>query len=333
MEQSKGDLLRISVVVPVYQAEQYLPRCVESVLSQTEQSFELILVDDGSADGSGELCRSYAAKDDRVRVISQTNQGVSAARQAGMKAARAEYIAFVDADDYVESDYLEQMLHHTFGGAAVVCCNSIDEGDHGQTNYGIRERQETDDPETLLNLYFEDQRFAFVVWAKLFRRDILQKLHFVNLRRTEDMHLMLECMSLGVPFVLIPYEGYHYVANDSSVMATSRLEDVYRDNLVSLDYLCSICSRISPALTEKAKRKLLWVAYVAVSVHFKYAPAKEDGAFREALRVCDRWLTREELRGLPHGRTVALVLRGGKPAAMILRLLYQMKERLKGKKA
>ena len=86
----------ISVIVPVYNVTNYISRCVESVLCQSMQDFELILVDDGSTDGSGEICDSYANKDDRICVIHQENQGLSAARNRGLKEAKGEYIAFID---------------------------------------------------------------------------------------------------------------------------------------------------------------------------------------------------------------------------------------------
>ena len=100
---------RISVIVPVYKVEQFLPACVQSILGQTFADFELILVDDGSPDGCGALCDAYAGQDGRVRVIHQKNGGLSAARNSGIAAATGEFLAFVDADDIVAPDYLEQL--------------------------------------------------------------------------------------------------------------------------------------------------------------------------------------------------------------------------------
>ncbi len=103
-------MTKISVIVPVYMVEKYLKRCVDSLLSQTVSDFELILIDDGSKDSSGIICDEYSAKDVRVKVIHQTNKGVSEARNTGLAAASGQYVTFVDADDYVEQDYLEWML-------------------------------------------------------------------------------------------------------------------------------------------------------------------------------------------------------------------------------
>lgn len=100
----------ISVLVPVYNVKDYLRHCIESVLAQSETSFELLLVDDGSTDGSGDICDEYALKDERIRVIHQQNQGVSAARNAALDSARGEWICFLDSDDYVAPDYLSAFM-------------------------------------------------------------------------------------------------------------------------------------------------------------------------------------------------------------------------------
>lgn len=98
----------ISVIIPVYNVELYLPQCVESVLNQSYQNFELILVDDGSSDNSPAICDEYSKKDARVRVVHQKNTGVSAARNFGIEQSRGEWLTFIDSDDFVENDYLER---------------------------------------------------------------------------------------------------------------------------------------------------------------------------------------------------------------------------------
>lgn len=100
----------ISVIVPVYNVKQYLQRCVDSILEQSYQTFELILVDDGSTDGSSELCDECATKDPRVKVIHKENAGVSAARNDGMDLAQGTYLAFIDGDDWIEADYLKKLV-------------------------------------------------------------------------------------------------------------------------------------------------------------------------------------------------------------------------------
>lgn len=100
---------KFSIIVPVYKVEQYLDRCIQSILKQTFTDFEVILVDDGSPDNCGVICDNYAAKDDRIVVLHQINQGLSAARNNGLDIARGEYICFVDSDDWIEHEMLAEI--------------------------------------------------------------------------------------------------------------------------------------------------------------------------------------------------------------------------------
>lgn len=101
---------KISIIVPVYNAEQYLPKCIESILDQKEKDFELLLIDDGSQDNSGKICDTYAEKDDRIRVFHKENGGVSSARNLGLEEATGEMVFFIDSDDYVGPDYLKELM-------------------------------------------------------------------------------------------------------------------------------------------------------------------------------------------------------------------------------
>lgn len=123
----------ISIIVPVYNVEKYLEQCIDSILTQTFEDFELILVDDGSPDKCPEICDEYAQKDDRVRVIHKENGGVSSARNAGMKLACGEYILFCDSDDYVSPLWCELMLNAARSHPlSLVSCNlrKTDQDEH-----------------------------------------------------------------------------------------------------------------------------------------------------------------------------------------------------------
>ena len=105
---------KVSIIVPVYNVEKYLQRCIESILTQTETDFELLLIDDGSKDKSGLICDEYAQKDKRVNVIHKENGGVSSARNLGIEKANGEWICFIDADDYVRQDFLSDIQQYLF---------------------------------------------------------------------------------------------------------------------------------------------------------------------------------------------------------------------------
>ena len=160
-----GDTL-ISIVVPVYGTEAYLPQCVESLLAQTHSHLELILIDDGSPDHCGTLCDRYGEQDRRILVIHQENQGVSAARNAGVKAAHGQYIAFVDSDDWVEPDYLVELLQAAEQSEA----DAVVEVSGAQVCVWTG-------PEALRQLCYQKQ-FDTAPWGKLFRTELAQKTPF-----------------------------------------------------------------------------------------------------------------------------------------------------------
>lgn len=124
---------KISVIVPVYNVEKYLRKCVDSILSQTFTDFELLLIDDGSKDHSGEICDEYALQDDRVKVFHKENGGVSSARNLGIDVAKGEWITFVDADDYIAENLLQSLCNIdsnvdiAFTGCTLIEGNNVSE--------------------------------------------------------------------------------------------------------------------------------------------------------------------------------------------------------------
>lgn len=172
---------KISVIVPVYNVEKYLPRCIDSILSQTFKDFELLLIDDGSPDNCGRICDEYAQKDCRVRVFHKLNGGVSSARNLGLDNAQGEWIAFIDSDDYVDENYLAELLKVTEleGTDFVVILNAIKK--YTENRYIVL----TD--ESLVDLFslYEFHRNG-CPWGKLYKHNIIRN---KNLRFNKNIHL------------------------------------------------------------------------------------------------------------------------------------------------
>lgn len=175
----------ISVIVPVYKVENYLHRCVDSILSQSFTDFELLLIDDGSPDNCGAICDEYAAKDSRVRVFHKSNGGVSSARNLGLDNACGEWIAFVDSDDYVDIDYLSELADYTKQDNVdfVVTLNTI-------SNYTKNSNVvlQHDDLELFFKYKFQDYCQP---WGKLYSNKVLEKM---GLRFNPNVHLMEDLM-------------------------------------------------------------------------------------------------------------------------------------------
>ena len=230
----------VSVIVPVYGVEQYLPRCIDSILAQTFSDYELILVDDGSPDGCPDICDKYAAKDSRIRVIHKENGGVSAARNAAMDIACGEYVIFCDSDDSWDPQLLEKATKPllTEGVDCVLFGLNIctDEGIARTRSYPA-EQYEFHTEQDIVNYLIRVLLVGKHGWSlctHLFRRDIIEKYHirictFCN-NYAEDMGFVCRYMLHSKKMVSIPDCLYNYYMRHNSMMHKStnvvRLNDV-----------------------------------------------------------------------------------------------------------
>ena len=208
---------KISVVIPVYNAAEFLPACIRSVLGQTHQRLELILVNDGSSDGSGQICDDFAAKDSRVRVYHQENRGVSAARNLGIAQASGEYLSFLDADDVVPPDYLEVLLNACkqadISVCDVVCVREGREITRFTHEDGCLSQTEA------LNFLLERQKINSGPYAKLFRREVLKGLAFPPLKAYEDILFVRDAFSRAVSVAVTNQTEYRYIQNPQGAMS------------------------------------------------------------------------------------------------------------------
>lgn len=213
---------RISVVVPVYNAEKYISVCVESLLAQTYKVLEILLVDDGSTDRSYEICGEYAQMDGRIRVIHQENQGVGAARNTGIENASGSYLSFIDADDYVAKDYFERLYQDVLANQAdIACCNFVElyQGKTVQT-LPLPMVRESRLVSNSLGFYEDTVAWKEAYWscvtAKLIKAEIAKKFRFPSLKYGEDHVYLFDLFSTDPVVYLDAYGGYYYVRNDSS---------------------------------------------------------------------------------------------------------------------
>lgn len=176
-------MCRVSVIVPVYQVEQYLARCIDSILAQTFDDFELILVNDGTKDRSAEIMQAYAEKDARIRQVHKENGGLSSARNAGLDVARGEYIAFVDSDDYIAPSLLSDAVGQADAtGAQQVLFNYRLVVDGAEQGAYLDFHDETIDVDRIgladyFYRYWMPYKHGQEAWSKLYRRDIIENNH------------------------------------------------------------------------------------------------------------------------------------------------------------
>lgn len=222
---------KISVIVPVYNVEKYLNRCVDSILNQTFTDFELILVDDESTDRCDLICDEYVKKDSRVKVIHKKNGGVSSARNAGLSIVKGEYITFCDSDDYVKFDWLETM--YNFICEKALDCISIDittVNDSATKNisnnhYGSFVFESIDDKINFIVKYVLQGKTGWAVYTRLFKTKIIKENNILFCETcenfAEDMAFSLEYIMCSNSIGSVDYCGYYYYQRENSMMHNS----------------------------------------------------------------------------------------------------------------
>lgn len=231
----------ISVVVPVYKAERYLNCCIDSILCQIYQDFELILVDDGSPDNCGAICDEYAEKDNRVCVIHQENRGQAAARNRALSKARGQWVCFVDSDDFVHPQMLELLYQAAQAeNCGISMCDYLEESTCPESFFSHKEFrcEKLGMDEASLLALFDDNRYpGWIACAKLIRKEIIEGYPFTEGRIYEDNEAVSHWICATKTIASIPEKLYFYRRNQESVTRVAF-------NAKKLDYLWALESII-----------------------------------------------------------------------------------------
>ena len=213
----------VSIIVPVYNVERYLNRCVNSIITQEYKELEIILVDDGSRDGCPLMCDKWAEQDKRIKVIHQNNGGLSVARNAGLDIVSGEYIAFVDSDDYLDPRYIDSMLAAIISGEADMAICSICIEDN-KSRISIDSHRIVDEA-TLVNSKYCLKRMHgnsstdyVAAWNKLYSSKLWATIRFPRGRLHEDESTIYKIIDDCDKIAMIPQQLYHYVQNIDSIM-------------------------------------------------------------------------------------------------------------------
>lgn len=208
----------ISVVVPVYNVEPYLKECLESIINQTYRGLEIILIDDGSTDKSGDICDEYGKKDERIIVIHQSNHGSASAKNAGLRKSSGEYLAFVDSDDFLQEDAYEFMVKQLEEYCADIiqgCFRKVYQKFYRDVNK-IVEMQILDASE-FLELFTKDWTCG-LLWDKLYKRDIFKDIYFKEGHKIDDEFFTYKGVMNSKKILRVPHYIYNYRQRISSVM-------------------------------------------------------------------------------------------------------------------
>ena len=210
--------MKISVIVPIYNTERYLSECIDSIIRQTYRNLEIILVDDGSTDKSFTICNNYAMLDERIQVVHQANQGVSAARNNGLSRASGDLISFVDSDDTLDDDMYELLVRviEEYNADIVHCGYKHIVGEEVRLVHDTRKIIMQDNTEALRCLV-GGHLFVGSLWNKLYKKELIDNLRFrTDLKINEDILYNFELFRKAKLSVFIDFAKYNYIAHTNS---------------------------------------------------------------------------------------------------------------------
>lgn len=241
---------RVSIIIPVYNAEKHIERCLESFLRQTYTDIEILLIDDGSSDKSKLICQKFVQRDERFKYYYQANAGVSAARNKGISLATGKYIGFCDSDDWVENDMYEiliSLLEEYDADVSIVSCIAHKQNEN--PNYIDSEKTLILTPESAIKEMHMTRHYEGQLWNKLFKRELFQKIQLdENIKIFEDLLVLWSIFLKSNKIVYKDVHKYHYIINDESALnsvysakdldrikACNKMKKMARDNYPNLE--------------------------------------------------------------------------------------------------
>jgi len=251
----------ISVIVPIYKVEEYLDKCVESIINQTYKNLEIILVDDGSPDNCPKMCDEWAKKDSRIVVIHKENGGLSDARNAGIDVAKGKYITFIDSDDYVENNYTEFLYSNLIENNADISMGKQ------YVRYPKKTKNTGTGNKYIVNphdcfdklLYGED--FDVSAWAKLYKTELFKEVRFPKGRVYEDAATTYKLIDKASVVVLNSEPIYNYIIREESI-STGEFSPKKMDLITSTKEMCDYIEDKYNDLTKGCRRRLMY-AYLS----------------------------------------------------------------------
>ena len=250
----------ISIIIPVYKVEKYLEKCIQSLINQTYENLQIILVDDGSPDNCGKICDEYAKKDHRIEVIHKSNGGLSDARNKGLEIAKGEYIGFVDSDDYIEADMYE-VLYNLLKqyNADVSICNfyTVSQGKIAIKNAenGIKEYNRIE----ILKEVLLDNNIQSYAWNKLYKKELFDEIKYPVGKKYEDIGTTFYLLEKCNKVVVTGKSEYYYINRQDSIVnnvTESTITDYIELIMQRYDYIEKNIKELSSYNKDYLKRIL-----------------------------------------------------------------------------
>lgn len=252
---------KISVIVPVYNVEQYLERCVDSIISQTYTNLEIILVNDGSTDNSGKLCDELAKKDERIRVIHKENGGLSDARNRGIDEAESDLVGFIDSDDYIDSDMYEVLLKNLNNtDADLSMCALYDVYNNTPEAQVTNKETWKLSSEQAIKMVMEAKILSVTAVNKLYRKSLFTDLKFEVGKIAEDAFIMIKLLDKCEKIVATNEKKYYYVHRENSI-TTQKFSTKFLNVIEAYEQNSNIILEKYPKLKDVAQTRMNWAYF------------------------------------------------------------------------
>ena len=252
---------KISVIVPVYNVEQYLERCVDSIINQTYTNLEIILVNDGSTDNSGKLCDELAKKDERIRVIHKENGGLSDARNRGIDESESDLVGFIDSDDYIDSDMYEVLLKNLNDtDADLSMCALYDVYNNTPEAQVTNKETWKLSSEQAIKMVMEAKILSVTAVNKLYRKSLFSDLKFEAGKIAEDAFIMIKLLDKCEKIVATNEKKYYYVHRENSI-TTQKFSTKFLNVIEAYEQNSNIILEKYPKLKDVAQTRMNWAYF------------------------------------------------------------------------
>ncbi len=271
----------VSVIIPVYNVEQYLHESLNSVLRQTYEQLEIIIINDGSTDQSGKMCNDFSQSDARIILINQENQGLSAARNHGLEIASGEYIFFLDSDDWIETKTIETMVDALENAGADIVWSGINYVYAKETKTVAYRENCVVDKDTALKLICEDKNIKNFAWGKLYKKSCWEDIRFPVGKYFEDIPTVYKTLEHSQKIAIINHCFYNYRIRDNSISQTINLKhaidrcDAHIARYIDLKYK-------KPQLKEILIKQLLY-SVVVYARNYRRCSREKRNEFQMAM--------------------------------------------------
>ena len=252
---------KISVIVPVYNVEQYLERCIDSIINQTYTNLEIILVNDGSTDNSGKLCDELAKKDERIRVIHKENGGLSDARNRGIDEAESDLVGFIDSDDYIDSDMYEVLLKNLNNTDADLSMCALYDVYNNTPEAQVTNKETWElSSEQAIKMVMEAKILSVTAVNKLYRKSLFSDLKFEVGKIAEDAFIMIKLLDKCKKIVATNEKKYYYVHRENSI-TTQKFSTKFLNVIEAYEQNSNIVLEKYPKLKDVAQTRMNWASF------------------------------------------------------------------------